>query len=87
MNTYKVCKETVNFKFKYLMILISHKLSPPPRFACMLPASITLVPEIKLPEIDGRQRTPENCVSSNKEVRIDIVNFFLFPNFHILKTS
>lgn len=39
------------------------------RFACMDPASLTIVPDIKLPTVDGRQLSPENCVSSNKEVR------------------
>jgi len=40
------------------------------RFACMDPASLTIVPDIKLPTVDGRQLSPENCVSSNKEVNI-----------------
>ena len=35
----------------------------------MDPASLTIVPDIKLPTVDGRQLSPENCVSSNKEVR------------------
>jgi len=40
------------------------------RFACMNPASITIVPDIKLPTVDGRQLSPENCVSSNKEIHV-----------------
>ena len=36
----------------------------------MDPASLTIVPDIKLPTVDGRQLSPENCVSSNKEVTI-----------------
>ena len=40
------------------------------RFACVDPASLTIVPDIKLPTVDGRQLSPENCVSSNKEVTI-----------------
>ena len=35
----------------------------------MEPASLTIVPDIKLPTVDGRQLSPENCVNSNKEVR------------------
>ena len=45
----------------FVIIIIS-------RFACMDPASLTIVPDIKLPTVDGRQLSPENCVSSNKEV-------------------
>ena len=40
------------------------------KFACMLPASVALVPVIKLPEVDGRHRSAENCVSSNKEIHV-----------------
>lgn len=36
----------------------------------MEPASLTIVPDIKLPTVDGRQLSPENCVNSNKEVRL-----------------
>lgn len=50
-------KNLINF----VIIIIS-------RFACMDPASLTIVPDIKLPTVDGRQLSPENCVSSNKEV-------------------
>lgn len=39
------------------------------RFACMEPASLTIVPDIKLPTVEGRQLSPENCVNSNKEVQ------------------
>lgn len=35
----------------------------------MDPTSLTIVPDIKLPTVDGRQLSPENCVSSNKEVK------------------
>ena len=42
----------------------------------MDPASLTIVPDIKLPTVDGRQLSPENCVSSNKEVRPIFVFFF-----------
>ena len=45
------------------------------RFACMDPASLTIVPDIKLPMVDGRQLSPENCVSSNKEVQI--INYLI----------
>ncbi|KAJ7382709.1 hypothetical protein OS493_033272 [Desmophyllum pertusum] len=44
--------------------------SVPIRFACMEPASLTIVPDIKLPTVDGRQLSPENCVSSNKEIHV-----------------
>ncbi|KAK2568492.1 Nuclear pore membrane glycoprotein 210 [Acropora cervicornis] len=37
------------------------------RFVCANPSSLTIVPDIKLPTVDGRQLSPENCVSSNKE--------------------
>ena len=39
------------------------------RFACMEPASLTIVPDIILPTVEGRQLSPENCVNSNKEVQ------------------
>jgi len=42
----------------------------------MEPTSLTIVPDIKLPTVDGRQLSPENCVSSNKEVK-PILIFFL----------
>lgn len=41
----------------------------------MDPASLTIVPDIKLPTVDGRQLSPENCVSSNKEVKAIFVFF------------
>lgn len=40
------------------------------RFACVDPSSLTIVPDIKLPTVDGRQLSPENCVSSNKEIHV-----------------
>ncbi|CAH3168221.1 unnamed protein product [Porites lobata] len=40
------------------------------RFACMEPASLTIVPDIKLPTVEGRQLSPENCVNSNKEIHV-----------------
>ncbi|XP_029186949.2 LOW QUALITY PROTEIN: nuclear pore membrane glycoprotein 210-like [Acropora millepora] len=40
------------------------------RFVCANPASLTIVPDIKLPTVDGRQLSPENCVSSNKEFHV-----------------
>ena len=36
---------------------------------CANPSSLTIVPDIKLPTVDGRQLSPENCVSPNKEVK------------------
>ena len=42
----------------------------------MNPASITIVPDIKLPTVDGRQLSPENCVSSNKEVQSSLTKKF-----------
>lgn len=63
------------------------------RFACMNPASITIVPDIKLPTVDGRQLSPENCVSSNKEVQSSLTKKFekfLFiscPEFVLLLTK
>ena len=36
---------------------------------CANPSSLTIVPDIKLPTVDGRQLSAENCVSSNKEVK------------------
>ena len=52
-----------------LSLLMSITLS---RFACMEPASLTIVPDIILPTVDGRQLSPENCVSSNKEVQFTL---------------
>ncbi|EDO39640.1 predicted protein [Nematostella vectensis] len=40
------------------------------RYACALPSSLTIIPDIRLPVVDGRQLTPENCVSSNKEIHV-----------------
>lgn len=38
----------------------------------MEPASLTIVPDIKLPTVEGQQLSPENCVNSNKEVQLNL---------------
>ena len=38
------------------------------KFACMLPASLTLEPDVQLPEISERRLSLQDCQSPNKEV-------------------
>jgi nuclear pore complex protein Nup210 len=38
------------------------------KFACMVPASLTLEPDVQLPEISERRLSLQDCQSPNKEV-------------------
>ena len=49
------------------------------RFACMLPATLSLEPDVQLPEISERKLSLQDCQSPNKEVRHK--NFSLLIKF------
>ena len=39
------------------------------KFACMLPVTLTLEPDVQLPEISERRLSLQDCESLNKEVK------------------